>query len=228
MAKWLPPYGFTCKVHHMEAKVGGSYRMSFTNFTTGQSHSFGGEYRELVPFERIRYTDSFDDPNLPGEMQTTVTLKQVSCGTDLSMVQEGIPEVIPVEMCYLGWQESLAQLAHLVEPDILRDEGGNRRAKQRVMPGDIKLDLSAVVTGVAAYVALAGWLIIFPLLGFVMSAVLGAGAPGNFDAESIARQFVAVLMFFRVRLRHRARVAAFARLQRSHVGHRALFARHVL
>ncbi len=119
MAKWLPPYGFTCQVHQMEAKVGGTYRMSFTNFTTGQGHSFGGVYRELVPFERIRYTDSFDDPNLPGEMQTTITLKQVSCGTDLTVVQEGLPQAIPVEMCYLGWQESMAQLAHLVEPDIL-------------------------------------------------------------------------------------------------------------
>jgi uncharacterized protein YndB with AHSA1/START domain len=118
MAKWLPPYGFTCKVHHLEAKVGGTYKMSFTNFGTGQSHSFGGEYRELVPFERIRYTDRFDDPNLPGEMQTTVTLKQVSVGTELNIVQEGLPEAIPVEMCYLGWQESLAQLATLVEPEI--------------------------------------------------------------------------------------------------------------
>jgi len=118
MAKWLPPYGFTCQVHQLEAKVGGTYRMSFTNFTTGQAHSFGGVYRELVPSERIRYTDSFDDPNLPGEMQTSITLKQVSCGTDLTVVQEGVPEAIPVEMCYLGWQESLAQLAHLVEPEI--------------------------------------------------------------------------------------------------------------
>jgi uncharacterized protein YndB with AHSA1/START domain len=118
MAKWLPPYGFTCKVQHMEAKVGGSYRMSFTNFTTGHSHAFGGEYLELAPFERLRYTDRFDDPNLPGLMQTTVTLKAVSCGTELSAVQEGIPAVIPLEMCYLGWQESLAQLATLVEPEI--------------------------------------------------------------------------------------------------------------
>ena len=117
MAKWLPPYGFTCKVHHIEAKVGGTYKMSFTNFTTGHGHSFGGEYRELVPFERIRYTD----PNLPGEMQTTVTLKQVSCGTELDIVQEGLPEAIPLEMCYLGWQESLAQLANLVEPEIAGD-----------------------------------------------------------------------------------------------------------
>jgi uncharacterized protein YndB with AHSA1/START domain len=117
-AKWLPPYGFTCKVHHMDAKVGGTYKMSFTNFGTGQSHSFGGEYRELVPFERIHYTDRFDDPNLPGEMRTTVTMKQVSCGTELEIVQEGVPEAIPLEMCYLGWQESLAQLATLVEPEI--------------------------------------------------------------------------------------------------------------
>jgi uncharacterized protein YndB with AHSA1/START domain len=118
MAKWLPPYGFTCKVHHLDAWVGGTYRMSFTNFTTGHGHSFGGEYRELRPSERICYTDRFDDPNLPGEMLTTVILKQVSCGTELNVVQEGIPEAIPLEMCYLGWQESLAQLATLVEPEI--------------------------------------------------------------------------------------------------------------
>ncbi len=118
MAKWLPPYGFTGKVHHLDAKVGGTYKMSFTNFTTGHAHSFGGEYRELVPFEKIRYSDSFDDPNLAGEMQTTVTLKQVSCGTELNVVQEGLPEAIPPDMCYLGWQESLAQLAQLVEPEI--------------------------------------------------------------------------------------------------------------
>jgi len=118
MAKWLPPYGFTCKVAHMDAKVGGTYKMSFSNFTTGQVHSFGGEYRELVPFEKIRYTDRFDDPNLAGEMQTTVTLKPVSCGTEVNVVQEGLPEVIPLEMCYLGWQESLVQLANLVEPEI--------------------------------------------------------------------------------------------------------------
>lgn len=118
MAKWLPPYGFTCKVHHLDAKVAGTFKMSFQNFSTGQSHSFGGEYRELVPGELIRYTDKFDDPNLPGEMQVTVSLKQVSCGTEINVVQEGIPEVIPLEMCYLGWQESLAQLANLVEPDI--------------------------------------------------------------------------------------------------------------
>ena len=118
MGKWISPYGFTCKVHHMEPKVGGTFKMSFTNFTTQQGHSFGGEYLELVPGERLRYTDKFDDPNLPGVIQVTVTLKKVSCGTELNVVQEGIPEVIPVEMCYLGWQESLAQLAHLVEPDI--------------------------------------------------------------------------------------------------------------
>ncbi len=118
MAKWLPPYGFTCTVHHMEATVGGTFRMSFTNFGSGNSHSFGGEYRELVPFEKICYTDKFDDPNMPGEMKVTVTLKQVSCGTEFNVVQEGIPAAIPVEMCYLGWQESLAQLATLVEPEI--------------------------------------------------------------------------------------------------------------
>ena len=118
MAKWIPPYGFTCKVDHMDAKVGGTFRMSFRNFSTGTGHSFGGEYLELAPDERIRYTDKFDDPNLPGKMTTTVTLAEVSCGTDVSIVQEGVPEVIPPEMCYLGWQESLAQLAHLVEPEI--------------------------------------------------------------------------------------------------------------
>jgi uncharacterized protein YndB with AHSA1/START domain len=118
MAKWIPPYGFTCKVHHMDARVGGSFKMSFTNFTTGNAHSFGGEYLELVPHERLRYTDRFDDPNMPGELQVTVILTKVSCGTGLHIVQEGIPEVIPVEMCYLGWQESLAQLATLVEPEI--------------------------------------------------------------------------------------------------------------
>jgi uncharacterized protein YndB with AHSA1/START domain len=118
MAKWLPPFGFTCKVHQMDARVGGTYKMSFTNFSTGNGHSFGGEYRELVPNERIHYTDSFDDPNLPGEMRTSDSLRQVSCGTELTIVQEGIPEVIPVEMCYLGWQESLEQLAKLVEPEI--------------------------------------------------------------------------------------------------------------
>jgi len=118
MAKWIAPYGFTCKVHHMDAKVGGTFRMSFTNFSSGNSHSFGGEYLEIVPFEKIRYTDKFDDPNLTGELQVTVTLKPVSCGTELNILQEGIPEVIPVEMCYLGWQESLEQLAKLVEPEI--------------------------------------------------------------------------------------------------------------
>ena len=118
MAKWLPPYGFTCTVHHMDARVGGTYRMSFRNFTTGHGHSFGGEYLELAADQKIRYTDRFDDPNLPGEMQTIVTLTQVSCGTDIDVVQEGIPEMIPLEMCYLGWQESLAQLATLVEPEI--------------------------------------------------------------------------------------------------------------
>ena len=118
MAKWLPPYGFTCKVQHMDPRVGGTYKMSFTNFNTGHGHSFGGEYLEMVPMEKIRYTDKFDDPNLPGEMQTIVSLRQVSCGTELHVIQEGIPEVIPVEMCYLGWQESLAQLAKLVEPEI--------------------------------------------------------------------------------------------------------------
>jgi uncharacterized protein YndB with AHSA1/START domain len=118
MAKWLPPNGFTGKVHHLDAKVGGTYRMSFTNFGTGQAHSFGGTYLELVPSERIVHTDSFDDPNLPGEMRTTVSLKKVSCGTELNVVQEGFPAVIPVEACYLGWQESLTLLAQLVEAEI--------------------------------------------------------------------------------------------------------------
>jgi uncharacterized protein YndB with AHSA1/START domain len=118
MAKWLPPNGFTGKVHHLDAKVGGSYKMSFTNLSTGRSHSFGGAYLELVPSERIRHTDRFDDPNLPGEMIVTVSLKQVSCGTELAIVQEGIPEVIPLEACYLGWQESLTLLAQLVEAEI--------------------------------------------------------------------------------------------------------------
>ena len=117
-AKWLPPHGFTGKVHHLEAKVGGTYKMSFTNFTTGSSHSFGGTYLELVPHERIRYSDKFDDPNLPGEMQVTIVLKKVLCGTELSITQEGVPAVIPAEMCYLGWQESLVLLAQLVEPEI--------------------------------------------------------------------------------------------------------------
>jgi uncharacterized protein YndB with AHSA1/START domain len=118
MCKWLPPNGFTGQVHHLDAKVGGTYKMSFTNFTTGNSHSFGGEYLELVPNERIRHTDRFDDPNLPGEIVTTVTLKKVSVGTELNIVQEGIPAVIPAEACYLGWQESLTLLAKLVEPEI--------------------------------------------------------------------------------------------------------------
>lgn len=118
LSKWLPPYGFTCKVHHLEARAGGSFRMSFSNFTSGNSHSFGGEYLELVPNERIRYTDKFDDANLPGVMEVTVSLKPVLCGTDVSIAQAGIPELIPLEMCYLGWQESLAQLATLVEPEI--------------------------------------------------------------------------------------------------------------
>jgi uncharacterized protein YndB with AHSA1/START domain len=118
IARWLPPNGFTCAVQHMDAKVGGTFKMSFRNFTTGNSHSFGGEYLELVPGERIRYTDRFDDPNLPGEMITTVTLREVSCGTEFNVVQEGLPEVIPLEMCYLGWQDSLDHLARLVEPEI--------------------------------------------------------------------------------------------------------------
>ena len=118
MAKWLPPYGFTCSVQHLQAAVGGSFRMSFRNFSTGNSHSFGGDYLELVPNQRIRYTDKFDDPNLPGAMEVIVSLEPVTCGTELSVVQSGIPEVIPLEMCYLGWQDSLAQLATLVEPEI--------------------------------------------------------------------------------------------------------------
>lgn len=118
MTKWLPPYGFTGKVHHADAKVGGTFKMSFTNFSTGHSHSFGGEYLELVPHERLRYTDKFDDPNLPGVITVTVSLKKVLCGTDLSIEQAGVPAVIPAEMCYLGWQESLEQLAKLVEPEI--------------------------------------------------------------------------------------------------------------
>jgi uncharacterized protein YndB with AHSA1/START domain len=118
MVKWLPPHGFTGKVHHLDARVGGAYRMSFTNFGTGTTHSFGGTYVELTPHERIRYTDTFEDPDLPGEMQMTVTLRTVSCGTELAIVQEGLPSVIPVEACYLGWQESLSLLAQLVEPNI--------------------------------------------------------------------------------------------------------------
>jgi uncharacterized protein YndB with AHSA1/START domain len=118
MAKWLPPNGFTGKVHQMDAKVGGTYKMSFTNFTTGNSHSFGGKYLELAPFERIRYTDKFDDPNMPGEMETTITLRKVSIGTELNAVQAGIPEMIPLEACYLGWQQSLDLLVLLTEPEI--------------------------------------------------------------------------------------------------------------
>ena len=118
LARWLPPYGFLCQVHQLEARVGGRFRMSFHNFGSGSAHSFGGEYLELVPNERIRYTDRFDDPALPGEIQVSVTLKAVSCGTELQVEQSGIPEAIPLEMCYLGWQESLQQLAALVEPDI--------------------------------------------------------------------------------------------------------------
>ena len=118
MAKWLPPNGFACTVHHLDAKVGGTFRMSFRNFTTGKSHSFGGEYLELVPGERLRYTDKFDDPNLPGEMQTTIELKQVFCGTEMNISQEGVPAAIPAEACYLGWQESLTLLAKLVEAEI--------------------------------------------------------------------------------------------------------------
>jgi len=118
MVKWLPPNGFTGKVHHLDARVGGTYKMSFTNFSTGQGHSFGGEYLELVPNELIRYTDTFDDPGMPGEMRTTISLRAVSCGTELNVVQEGLPEAIPPEACYLGWQESLTLLAQLVEAEI--------------------------------------------------------------------------------------------------------------
>jgi uncharacterized protein YndB with AHSA1/START domain len=118
MAKWLPPHGFTGRVHHLDARVGGTYKMSFTNFSTGKGHSFGGKYLELVPYERIRHTDVFDDPNLPGEINVTITLKKVSVGTDVSIVQEGIPDVIPAEACYLGWQESLTLLTQLVEAEI--------------------------------------------------------------------------------------------------------------
>ena len=118
MAKWLPPHGFTCTVHHFDAKVGGTFRISFENFSSGNSHSFGGEYQHLIPGEFIQYIDKFDDPNLPGEMTVKVSLKAVLCGTEVNIEQSGIPELIPVEMCYLGWQESLAQLANLVEPDI--------------------------------------------------------------------------------------------------------------
>jgi uncharacterized protein YndB with AHSA1/START domain len=118
LVKWMPPNGFTARVHHMEAKAGGTYKMSFTNFTTGKSHSFGGKYLELTPQERIRYTDAFDDPNLPGEIQMTITLRKVSCGTEVNILQEGVPDVIPAEACYLGWQESLILLAKLVEAEI--------------------------------------------------------------------------------------------------------------
>jgi uncharacterized protein YndB with AHSA1/START domain len=118
LAKWIPPYGFTCTVHHMETRVGGTFRMSFHNFTSGNAHAFGGEYLELVPNERIRYTDKFEDPNLPGVLEVTVSLQAVVCGTELRIAQSGIPDAIPLEMCYLGWQESLAQLTTLVEPDI--------------------------------------------------------------------------------------------------------------
>jgi uncharacterized protein YndB with AHSA1/START domain len=118
MAKWLPPRGFTCKVHQMDARVGGTYRMSFTNFTTGQDHSFHGTYLEMMPGERLRYTDRFDDPNLPGDIQVTVTFRKVSVGTELNIVQENLPDAIPAEACYLGWQDSLSQLADVVEPDI--------------------------------------------------------------------------------------------------------------
>jgi uncharacterized protein YndB with AHSA1/START domain len=118
MAKWLPPNGFACTVHHLDARVGGTHKMSFRNFTTGHSHSFGGEYLELVPYERLSYTDKFDDPNLPGELHVTITLRKVLVGTELNVVQRGIPDVIPVEACYLGWQQSLDNLAKLVEPDI--------------------------------------------------------------------------------------------------------------
>lgn len=118
LSKWLPPYGYTCRVDHLDARVGGGFRMAFSNFASGQRHAFGGDYRELVPGQLIRYTDRFDDPNLPGEMLVTVSLRPVVCGTEISVVQEGIPEAIPTEMCYLGWQESLLQLAQLVEPEL--------------------------------------------------------------------------------------------------------------
>lgn len=122
LARWIPPYGFTAKVHELDARVGGSYKMSFTNFGTGKSHSFGGKYIELIPNESIKHTDQFDDPHLPGEMLVSITFQKVLCGTELKIVQEGIPDIIPLEMCYLGWQESLTMLAHLVEPEI-PDEG---------------------------------------------------------------------------------------------------------
>ena len=118
MASWLPPYGFVCKVHNMDAQIGGKYKMSFTNFGTGSSHSFGGEYLEIIPNEFLKYTDEFDDPNLPGQMVTTIILRKVLCGTEITATQEGIPDAIPIEMCYLGWQESLEKLKKLVEPNI--------------------------------------------------------------------------------------------------------------
>lgn len=118
MASWIPPFGFVCKVHHLDFKIGGTYKMSFINFTTGKTHSFGGEYLEIIPHELIKYTDQFEDPNLPGQMITTVTIKKVSCGTEFVAKQEGIPDAIPIEMCYLGWQESLEKLKRLVEPNI--------------------------------------------------------------------------------------------------------------
>jgi uncharacterized protein YndB with AHSA1/START domain len=127
LAKWLPPNGFACTVHQLDAIVGGTFRMTFRNFTTGNSHSFGGEYVELVPHESLRYTDRFDDPNLPGQIQVTVTLKKVSLGTELNIVQEGLPDIIPPEACYLGWQESLRNLAKLVEPEINQEHGGSER-----------------------------------------------------------------------------------------------------
>jgi uncharacterized protein YndB with AHSA1/START domain len=121
MARWLPPHGFTCKVHSLDARVGGTFKMSFSNFTTGKGHSFGGKYLEIIPNKKLKYTDKFDDPNLPGEMQVTIEFNKVSCGTDLKIVQEGIPEMIPVEMCYMGWQQSLSYLMQLVEPHIPDD-----------------------------------------------------------------------------------------------------------
>src|SRR5207249_2567642 len=145
MAKWLPPNGFTGKVHHMDAKVGGSYKMSFTNFSTGRSHSFGGKYLELVPHERIRHSDRFDDPSLPGEMQTTITLKKVSCGTELNVVQEGLPEVIPPEACCLGWQESLTLLAQLVEAEIFLDRRNGLGIEDDEVGHHTRLHESAVI-----------------------------------------------------------------------------------
>jgi uncharacterized protein YndB with AHSA1/START domain len=127
LAKWLPPNGFACTVQQLDAKIGGTFRMSFRNFTTGDSHSFGGEYVELVPHERLRYTDKFDDPNLPGQIQVTVTLRKVSVGTELNIIQEGLPDIIPPEACYLGWQESLRNLVRLVEPEITQESGSSGR-----------------------------------------------------------------------------------------------------